>query len=404
LPVDANSDPSTAQELIQVIADVKTASDAIGKLQHRIDAMRRDEKEYAEQVSAIARTGGRPDLAFTDPLLVINELQKLARSAYDNELEMERLTKENERRRRDLNVSITELEASESELSDLLNQAGITDAAHAVEMIERSKRKAELAKAVREQMRALAQSAGSRPLDSFLDEIRAASSDARLDELNELEQRMHHLEDERAEKTREQERIQSDFRLREDASTVNEAACQKYSAAACIELLLAEYLRKYLAAELLRRAIVLYGDKHQDPLLQRAGEYFRQLTCGSFGGIVVEQRRDGRGLKAERQNGNRISIERLSDGTRDQLFLALRLAYIENHCCMNEPCPVILDDVLMAFDDHRAGAALRALRSLSEKTQVLIFTHHAHHVKLAEQVLGSDFNLNELSADLTLAA
>jgi uncharacterized protein YhaN len=88
----------------------------------------------------------------------------------------------------------------------------------------------------------------------------------------------------------------------------------------------------------------------------------------------------------------------MSDGTRDQLFLALRLAYIENYCDTTTVCPVILDDVLMAFDDARAGAALRALHDLSRKTQVLVFTHHTHHVELAERILGNDgFQLHDLN-------
>jgi uncharacterized protein YhaN len=72
-------------------------------------------------------------------------------------------------------------------------------------------------------------------------------------------------------------------------------------------------------------------------------------------------------------------------------------SYIENHCAENAPCPVILDDALMAFDDERASAALKVLQELSKKTQVLVFTHHAHHVKLAESVLGeAGFQLHEL--------
>jgi len=52
----------------------------------------------------------------------------------------------------------------------------------------------------------------------------------------------------------------------------------------------------------------------------------------------------------------------------------------------------------MAFDDQRLSAALRALQDLSQKTQVLVFTHHGHHVKLAESVLGSaGFQLHELA-------
>jgi uncharacterized protein YhaN len=86
----------------------------------------------------------------------------------------------------------------------------------------------------------------------------------------------------------------------------------------------------------------------------------------------------------------------MSDGTRDQLFLALRSAYIENYC-KTAVCPVILDDVLMAFDDDRTVATFRALQELSRKTQVLVFTHQQHHVALANRTLGEmGYRLHEL--------
>ena len=49
--------------------------------------------------------------------------------------------------------------------------------------------------------------------------------------------------------------------------------------------------------------------------------------------------------------GDFSAVAGLSDGTRDQLFLALRLAGIENHLKDREPVPVIIDDVLINFDD-----------------------------------------------------
>jgi uncharacterized protein YhaN len=79
----------------------------------------------------------------------------------------------------------------------------------------------------------------------------------------------------------------------------------------------------------------------------------------------------------------------LSDGTADQLFLALRLAGIENNLeKLDEPLPVILDDILINFDDARALSTLRCLAEFSSKTQVILFTHHQHLLKLVE---GSDF-------------
>jgi uncharacterized protein YhaN len=98
-------------------------------------------------------------------------------------------------------------------------------------------------------------------------------------------------------------------------------------------------------------------------------------------------------------------VAQVSDGTRDQLFLALRLAYIENYCENTAVCPVILDDVLMAFDDERTTATLCALQELSRKTQVLVFTHHDHHVALANAALGAGgYRLHELATPSLAAA
>jgi uncharacterized protein YhaN len=95
----------------------------------------------------------------------------------------------------------------------------------------------------------------------------------------------------------------------------------------------------------------------------------------------------------------------MSDGTRDQLFFALRLAFIGDYCVQNGNCPVVLDDVLMAFDDARAVAALKALEWLAAQTQVLIFTHHAHHVELAKRALGeTGFQLHQLDGALSNGA
>jgi uncharacterized protein YhaN len=66
----------------------------------------------------------------------------------------------------------------------------------------------------------------------------------------------------------------------------------------------------------------------------------------------------------------------MSDGTRDQLYLAFRIASIERHAQAAEPLPFIADDLLVHFDDDRGAAALNLLAELGKSTQVLLFTHH----------------------------
>jgi hypothetical protein len=398
LPIDAAGEPATAQELLKCIAEVKTINEVIENLQHRIEAMQKDEAEYTRQAHASARQAGRVELVDVDAVTAVGRLQELARTARDNELEAERVTTDQVRRERELAGAIADVERCTADLNELLRAAGIPEVALVPEAVERSKRKLDLTKQVREQLQALSRSASGTPLDLFMQEVQDTSPEAREVQLRDLDQKINSLENDKAEKTGERERIHSEFRLKEDAKDVSEAACQKYSAAARIEELLSEYLRNQISATLLAKAMALYRDKNQDPLLKRASEYFASLTCQGFSGIAVEQKDNDRVLQAIRSNSaESVDIAGLSDGTRDQLFLALRLAYIENHCTANEPCPVILDDVLMAFDDRRARAALSVLRDLSQKTQVLVFTHHAHHVKLAEEVLGSTgFQLHEL--------
>jgi uncharacterized protein YhaN len=73
----------------------------------------------------------------------------------------------------------------------------------------------------------------------------------------------------------------------------------------------------------------------------------------------------------------------MSDGTRDQLFLALRIAAVESYAGAAEPLPFIADDLFVNFDDARAAAGIDALIGLGAGTQVLLFTHHRHLAELA---------------------
>jgi len=86
-----------------------------------------------------------------------------------------------------------------------------------------------------------------------------------------------------------------------------------------------------------------------------------------------------------RPTGEKIGVTGMSDGTRDQLYLALRIASLEKYLAANEPMPFIVDDILIRFDDDRATAALNILAELSKKTQVLFLTHHARLVELAQK-------------------
>jgi uncharacterized protein YhaN len=147
-----------------------------------------------------------------------------------------------------------------------------------------------------------------------------------------------------------------------------------------------KYARLRVASAVLAQAIERYREKHQGPVLRRTNDLFSRLTLGSFQGIRAEYLdQDTPVLVGVRPDGKEtVAVQGMSDGTTDQLYLALRLASLETYLGANEPMPFIADDILIKFDNERARVALQILAELSRKTQVIFFTHHRHLVELAE--------------------
>lgn len=82
----------------------------------------------------------------------------------------------------------------------------------------------------------------------------------------------------------------------------------------------------------------------------------------------------------------RQCVRELSEGTRDQLYLALRLAAIEEHAAVTPSLPFLGDDILQTFDDDRALAAMQVLQQISRRVQVILLTHHRHVLDLAARL------------------
>lgn len=179
----------------------------------------------------------------------------------------------------------------------------------------------------------------------------------------------------------------------EEYQRASDAAAAAQQRAALVVSRLQDRVIEFAAIQLARMAIEKakeqYRQKNQDNMLTKAGGYFRTLTDGAFAGLDIDNEESKDVLKAVRSEASRpdsrVSMDGLSDGTRDQLFLALRLAGIDGHIAEREPFPLIVDDALINFDDKRTRSTLACLAELAKKTQVLVFTHHQHVVNLARQ-------------------
>jgi uncharacterized protein YhaN len=175
------------------------------------------------------------------------------------------------------------------------------------------------------------------------------------------------------------------------------AVFQKHAAETEARDLARRWVVLKLAASLLSSSMETYREQQADPVMQRAGKVFADLTGGRFAKLVqLYDEKDELQLAVERNTGEQVPLSGLSEGTGDQLYLALRLAFLEDYCSRNEPAPLILDDIFQTFDDERTAAGIRTLAAAGDKFQTVLFTHQLSLVETAQRELGERLDLIRL--------
>ena len=166
-----------------------------------------------------------------------------------------------------------------------------------------------------------------------------------------------------------------------DARADYEAVVAEY------DRLLEEQLVLHLASDMLGDAMQVVADSVGGTTLASTSSIFAAFTDGAYG-LELHDGPDGEELYAVEHAfpNERKALHDLSEGTRDQLYLALRVQALREHCATQAPLPFIADDILQTFDDDRARAALRTLCDLSEELQVIVLTHHPHLTAVARSL------------------
>jgi uncharacterized protein YhaN len=289
----------------------------------------------------------------------------------------------------DIVTTTDSLREADALLASLAAQAGVDGIEEIGNAMQRANERVAARRQVDEQEQALAQNTRGEPLDTFV--ASALAHSARLDQdIDSLGHRAQQLDPDITAAEAESLRAGQVLTAYQQASdSAAEARQRAELLIGRLEGHMIEYAALHLARLVLDRAKERYRARRQESLLDRAGEYFKTLTDEAFTGLDIDNDEGKDVLAAVRAPGNpnpRVTVAGLSDGTRDQLFLALRLAGIEQHFQNCEPVPLIIDDVLVTFDDARSRSTLQCLGKLASKTQVLLFTHHRHVVELARAV------------------
>ena len=379
--------------LEKVFAHLKDAEN----LQHRVNRIGENIDLFEKRVAVLVAATD-PSLASCSPDVAVTELHSRLVTSGKAETERKTLEEQNERDADVIAGHASKAQRAEASLKRLMDLARCSGSQELEATIAASEQKAEK----RDEYERIAQGLIERNAAPDVTQIEEEASGHHLDSLQSAiassENRQKDLQDEVFKTGSAYGTLLQDFERLQASDESTLQAQKAEDALGRVRPALAHYLRLQLASEVLQRAIESYREKHQGPVLSRASDLFSSLTLGDYSGLTTGfGDNDKSVLVAIRRNKDNVEIDGLSDGTRDQLYLALRLAAIEHHVETVSPCPVILDDILINADNARASATLNVLCNLASRTQVLFFTHHRHLEELGREAGAQIIDLNALS-------
>lgn len=153
-----------------------------------------------------------------------------------------------------------------------------------------------------------------------------------------------------------------------------------------------KWLELAFAKEILEQAKQRYEEHSQPQIVQIASEFFTQITDGAWQGIKV--RLDDRSVGVLDEKGTVLPAEMLSQGAKEQLYLSLRLAHIKHRSMSKRPLPLLMDDILVNFDERRMRNTAKVLNLMVQETlnmynnqQILYYTCHERTAQILQETV-----------------
>lgn len=377
--------PELALTVVNRLQNLRDKLQQIPALEGRLQAMSRRLDEFDPFVAKLCDQVA-PDWKAQPTEVAARHLADRLQSAIDTDTRRTALTRELSKHRTKLDEIKEQQQSLRSEHQRLLDLATTTtdDAFfHEADRADSSREIESQISAKQKELKLLREFDEESAFFGELQQVDFAALDASRQS---LEQQIQHLEDEerRANERKgatgkELEQLDGSAAAADIQSAINQ---RRAALANAID----RYVPLLFARQMLQKTLEKFEKESQPEMLNDVSKLFRDMTGGRY--QRVERPRDAsrplivyRGDQAEV-----LEPQELSTGTREQLYLAIRLAYVLHYCTKAEPLPIVLDDVFANFDPGRTRKTLEALGHITDRVQVLLFTCHPHVVGLAQEV------------------
>lgn len=400
LKLPLNETTEQTMRLVEISIEHASLTQQLEQLSERIDGIDQDGLRFTNRAQSLFQRVA-PDLQSAELEVAVKSIQTRLSNAQRDQTKLEDLTKQQQHSQSKLETSI----AGKSRASQLLqslreecfpHSPGHTESTseqfqQTVSDLTQLEAQANQKKVLEEQVsrlnERLREFAKDEPLQEFIHEVESFNATDSAAQAQTLKSECERLEQERDQLNKQIGSAENRLSLMDGVSKAAEAEELQAMLFTRIRSDVEHYARTRLASVILHSAIERYRERSRGPVLQAASELFRELTLGSFDGLRVEEDDSGKLVLVgvRRDQRTRVTVSGMSEGTCDQLYLAVRLASLKLEAAPRNHLPFIVDDILIQFDDARSAAALKIFSLLGKQRQIIFFTHHERLIEIARQ-------------------
>ncbi|PQO38455.1 AAA family ATPase [Blastopirellula marina] len=383
-----NVDVEMASELILAIDEIQGRLASAAKLDQRIADMQQGLADFQQQVQAV--------LAATDESLeempaehAAERLGTLLTEAESRHARRKELEFERQVTSQTLESRQAELAELEARLAKWRKQVAVSsdEELESVSQTVRAQQKIESEIAAKESELALVRQ--SEEPEEFLAALTQLDRDQLELDLTEVTREFAGIQDNLASANQQLGELNSRLREVDLSSRAVIAQGKIESLQADLSDCLDRLGPLLIAKEMLARAMKAFREENSGQLLASISELLERMTEGRYVQVEHDLEQEG-GLVLIGPGDVRKKPAELSTGTREQLYLAIRLAYIRHYCQGAEPLPVLMDDILVNFDDDRQMATLNVLAEFDTEIQIILLTCHQPLVAKVQSLKGEN--------------
>lgn len=349
------------------------------------DGLNRDQQdldEFHRQVELLGQQLHGPAYRVRDYARDLEAWQKEVREIAERRKERLRLRKAAKEKQAEAKRHVDRLHRLQQQRKALLARLGVTGREEITERLETLGERAVLERKLQEVRADLLRLSESEPELAIVDDhFRDFSEEDNKLSLEEVSRELEAVDAELHAAHEELGRVKHELREVEGDRRLTSLRFDRAQIQAALKTATDRWCAARVADQLVGSLRERIEKTRQPRALKRASEYLQDLTLDRYQNIWSPL--EGRTLVVDDDQHQSLRVEQLSSGTREQVFLAIRMAMIDGMTEQGRELPLILDDVTVNFDQIRSEAAVKTLLQAAEEgQQVLLFTCHLHLMQL----------------------